>query len=80
MDSKAVVLLKRFIRGFVAGGLASVAAQLATNIVISNIADLKKLGISLAVAFISGGILAIEKALRWVEPENPEPLTNEAQQ
>jgi hypothetical protein len=60
-----------------AGGLASVAALLATTVSLNTLADLKKLGISLVVAFLSGGILATEKALRWVEPAQPEPLTNE---
>lgn len=76
-QSKSAVIFKRFLRGFLAGGLAAVAAQLATSVTLHNIDDLKKLGASLAVAFITGGLLAIEKALRWVEPDQPEPLTNE---
>jgi hypothetical protein len=70
-SSKFGVLFKRFLRGFFAGGLASVAALLATTVTISNLADLKKLGSSLAIAFVTGGLLATEKALRWKEPEQP---------
>ena len=77
MESKSIVLFKRFMRGFMAGGLASVAAQLTTTVTLNSLSDLKKLGISLVIAFLSGGILALEKAMRWVEPEQPEPLSNE---
>jgi hypothetical protein len=80
MNSKAVVILKRFLKGFMAGGLASVAAQLASSIVISNLSDLRKLGASLAIAFLTGGILAIEKLVNWTPPQNPVPLPNEPQQ
>ena len=65
-----IVLLKRFARTFLAAFLASVAGQLATGVTISSIEDLKKLGLSLIVAGISGGIMAIDKAIRY-EDESP---------
>ena len=76
-SSKFAVLFKRFLRGFAAGGIAAVASQLATTVTLHSIDDLKKLGASLAIAFITGGLLATEKAIRWVEPDQPEPLINE---
>jgi hypothetical protein len=52
----------RFAKGFLAGGLGSVAALLSAGLPAT---DLKKLGIALATAFISGGLLAVEKAYNW---------------
>jgi hypothetical protein len=61
--TKAILL--RFVRGFLAAGIASITAQLAIGVTVSSVEDLKKLGISLAVAFISGGLMAIDKLIRF---------------
>ncbi len=78
-ESKSFVLFKRFARGFVAGGLGAVGLMLATGVTVSNLEDLKKFSLSLIAGFISGGLLATEKAYRWKEPEQPEPLSNESE-
>lgn len=54
----------RFLRGFVAGGLTSSAALLALGTTITSLEDLKKFGIALAVAFGTGGLLALDKLIR----------------
>lgn len=51
----------RFIKGFVAGGLSSVAVLLPVSVG----TDLKKFSLSILIAFISGGLLAIEKMINW---------------
>jgi hypothetical protein len=58
-------VLKRFLKGFLAGGLSSAIVVLNAGITISSIADLKQFAISLLLAFMTGGMLAIDKALRW---------------
>lgn len=54
----------RFLRGFVAGGLTSASALLATGTTVATLEDLKKFGIALAVAFGTGGLLALDKLVR----------------
>ncbi|HEX5429848.1 MAG TPA: hypothetical protein VFX17_02080 [Patescibacteria group bacterium] len=60
--TKLESVVMRFIKGFVAGGLGSVGVLLSVGI---GATDLKKLGLALLTAFISGGLLAIEKAYNW---------------
>lgn len=67
--SKSWVIFKRYLRGFIAGGLASAATVL--PVTIGSLDEAKKIGIIAASAFLSGGILAIEKLVRWVEPKHP---------
>jgi hypothetical protein len=55
----------RFLKGFIAAGLASTATVLAAGITIHSVDDLKKLGLSLTVSFITAGLLAVEKMLSW---------------
>jgi hypothetical protein len=54
----------RFARGFVAGGVASMAAALQAGIVITKFEDLKDLGVVLFIAFVSGAVLALDKLIR----------------
>lgn len=58
-------VVKRFAKGFVAGGIASALAVIQAGVVISSVEDLKKLGIAVVVGFITGGLLALEKAINW---------------
>lgn len=65
-----IVVAKRFFRGFIAGGVASAAALLAAGATLNTWDDLRQLSIAVATAFISGGLLAIDKMFRWTdEPE-----------
>ena len=61
------IIAKRFIRGFLAAGIASVTASLAAGVTVTSLEDLKKLGLSLAVAFISGGLLSADKLIRLTD-------------
>lgn len=60
--SKLQSVFLRFAKGFVAGGLASVGVLLSVGLPAT---DLKKLGLALLTAFLSGGLLAVEKAYNW---------------
>jgi len=66
---KAIVLLKRFIRGFVAGFVASAVAVVVPNIqTINDFGSwLFALTIAGAVGGVTGGLLALDKAIRWKE-------------
>lgn len=54
----------RFIRAFVAGGVANMIAIIASNGSISSLKDGQMWFLSLGVAFITGGLMAIDKLLR----------------
>jgi len=58
-------VIKRFVKGFISGGVASTVLMLQSGVVITSFDDLKKLGGALAIAFITGALLSIEKALSW---------------
>lgn len=60
-------IFKRFLKGFFAGGLSSVAVALNAGFTITSLEDIKQFGFALVVAFLTGGILATEKALNWRE-------------
>lgn len=76
MNDKDIVILKRFARGFVAGGIASIIPLLAGVVNIQDATAIKKTLITFAIAFITGGIQALDKLLRWVEPEQPIPVND----
>lgn len=63
--TKTQSVIRRFIKGFIAGGLASTSMVLAGGITLTSIEDIKSLSYSLILAFITGGILALEKMLNW---------------
>lgn len=60
-------VFKRFLKGFVASGIASVVLILSSGVTINSLEDLKQLIVVLFVAFFTGGLMAIEKTLRWKE-------------
>ena len=78
-QSKFSVLAKRFLRGFVTTAIPIVLLQLKTIEDVTNIHEVQKAAIALIIPLASGLLLAAEKALRWVEPTEPEPLTHEEQ-
>jgi hypothetical protein len=58
-------VLKRFLKAFIAGGLASVAALLASGFQLKELKDLQTLAFALGIAFFTGGLMALEKLIRW---------------
>src|SRR5687768_6965658 len=76
-SSKAWVLFTRFVRGFVATAIPIVTVEIAKGYDLTNPVELKRLFASLSTPLVAGLLLALEKWARWVDPEEPEPLTNE---
>ncbi len=75
--SKTWVLFTRFIRGFLAAVVPIVLLELNKGYDLSTSVDQKRLLTSLATPVIIGLLLALDKWIRWVDPEQPEPLANE---
>ncbi len=67
MSVKAKAILARFARSFVTGGIASALLLLNSGTVISSLAEFKTFVYVLGIAFISGGLSAVDKLLRWEE-------------
>lgn len=60
----------RFVRGAVAGAVASMLAFLAAGVTITDADGLKTLAFALCTSAISGALLALDKLVReGVEPE-----------
>jgi hypothetical protein len=68
---EALVLLNRFLRGFVAGAVASMLSV--SHAIIVDWKDLTLWGQALAISGLvgglTGGLLALDKAVRWEEVE-----------
>lgn len=58
-------IVKRFLKGFVAGGIASALMIVKSTSVLSTWHDMQMFAFALIVGFITGGLLAVEKALSW---------------
>lgn len=58
-------VVKRFFKGFVSGGIAGAMLVIESGIVIASVDDIKKLGFALLAGFITGALLALEKAFNW---------------
>lgn len=67
MSLKIHVFYTRFLKGFISAGLTAVVLQLQQGTTISSFEDIKKFGFSLALAFFTGVVLALEKLNRWEE-------------
>jgi hypothetical protein len=65
MSKKTKIILIRFLRSFFSGGIASSLILLSSGTVISSFAEFKTFVYVLAIGFISGGLSAIDKLLRW---------------
>lgn len=64
-------ILLRFVRGFVASGVGQIAAYLAANqFNVSSLADLQSFLFILLTSFIIGGLLGLDKILRYEEDTN----------
>lgn len=57
-------VLMRFARAFVAGGLSNMLIVIAANHSISTYKDLNAWIVTLAVACVTGGIMALDKLIR----------------
>ena len=57
-------VVRRFFRAFLAGGIAQVVLILSTQPV-ESLTDIKKLAMVVAVGFLSGGAMALDKLLRF---------------
>ena len=60
-------IFKRFLKGFLASGIASAVLVLSAGVTINSLEDLKQFIVALFIAFFTGGLMAIEKTLRWKE-------------
>lgn len=61
----------RFLRAFAAGGIASVLAMLALGVQIKSWEDLGQFAVAVVIAFMTGGLMAIDKLIRY-EPKSGE--------
>ena len=59
--------LRRFAKGFLAGGLAQVVLIINAGFTIHNIADLNAILTAVLTGFLTGGLLAIQKMLTYKE-------------
>ena len=63
---------KRFFKGFLAGGIAGALFVLKSGVVITTFDDAKKFIFAVIIGFMTGGFLAVEKAINWTtEPPAP---------
>lgn len=62
--TKTIVL--RFLRGFLAGGVANASAILAASqFNVRSLADAQALAYVLGIAFVTGALMALDKMLRY---------------
>lgn len=71
-EEKIKAFFKRFLKGFVAGGIASMIPLLSTLSPEATLKDPKILLYNLIVAFLTGGLLAVEKMINYV-PQDQTP-------
>jgi len=63
--TKSKSVFNRFLKAFLAGGLASIGALISAGVSFSTTQELKNFIVVLIGAFLSGGIMALEKYLSW---------------
>lgn len=61
-----IAVAKRFGRAFVGGGIAQVAAVLVVRPPAFDLASLQSWLVMLIVSFVTGGLLALDKLVRYV--------------
>jgi len=59
---------RRFVKGFLAGGIAAVLVSINSGVSFNSLVQLRGLFIVLATAFVTGGLLAVEKMMGYVPP------------
>jgi len=63
-------LVNKVVKGFIAGGLASLALTLdANNFTVSSIADLENLAKIIFSGFLTGAVLSAIKAFTWKDEQ-----------
>lgn len=62
--------LRRFAKGFVAGGIAQVVLIVGPGLHFSTLKDITSITVTLVFAFMVGGLLGVEKMLSFVPPAN----------
>lgn len=67
MSQKTKSFFVRFFKGFIAGGASSVMVQLSAGITLQSMADVNNALSLVFMAFLTGGLLAVEKMLTWQE-------------
>jgi hypothetical protein len=67
MTDKTKSVLKRFVKIFIAGGVAGLSTAFVATPSFNTLADLKMWMFTLITAFVSGGLAALEKYLNWQE-------------
>lgn len=77
--TKAQAILNRFFKGFIGSAIPTIVAALAGIGQFNNFSELKTFLIGLSVPLATGLLLAIEKAVNWVEPEKPIEIENTPQ-
>lgn len=60
--------LKRFAKGFIAGGIAQAVLIIGPGLQFNNLDDIKAIATSLVFGFIVGGLLAVQKMYSWTQP------------
>lgn len=56
---------KRFLKVFIMAGVVSCVALFSTFPTSFDVSDLKKFGVTIVIAFLTGGVAAVEKAYNW---------------
>lgn len=65
MKETLLVGLKRFVKGFIAGGVAQAVLIMQAGLTFHDVTELRNVGWMLLAGFITGGLLALEKMLMY---------------
>lgn len=61
--------IKRFVKGFIAGGVAQVVLIVGAGLQFHNLTDVRTYATAIAFGFLTGGLLAVEKMLNYTPPQ-----------
>lgn len=67
MSQKTQSFFVRFAKGFIAGGIGAIALQIHSGVSFSSLGEAQAIVNTLLGAFLTGGLLAVEKMLTWQE-------------
>ena len=63
--------LKRFAKGFLAGGIAQVVLIIGPGLNFKSFEDLKAIATAVVFGFLVGGLLGVQKLITWEESPVP---------